>query len=206
MSRAIFPYWLKGFNEDVKHQGRQICLLLDNCSAHHVDGLQLLNIELIFCPLNYASLIQPLDKGIINRFKCCYCHRVMDKIMLNIRFERQTKINIYQAIEMLAASWQEVGAQTVSNCFTKAQIEVVQAGFCDDKEEPENPPDVPKVWDALRANGGLLTTLNLMYFCMLKMALYVLKKCKMRRLLKPCKIAVIRKVHQRQICCLPCLP
>lgn len=154
MSRAIFSDWLKAFNEDIKRQGRQICLLLDNCSAHHVEGIQLSNVELQYFPANCTSLIQPLDKGVINSFKCCYRRRLIRKILLDIRFERQTKVDIYQAIEMLAASWQEVGAQAIANCFVKAQIhEVVEAGVRE--EEPSSLPDVTEAWDELRANGGV---------------------------------------------------
>ncbi|XP_049269028.1 tigger transposable element-derived protein 6-like [Rhipicephalus sanguineus] len=84
MSREIFTEWPKAFNEDVKHQGRQVCLLLDNCSAYHIEGLQLSNIELQYFPDNCTSLIQPLDKGIINSFKCCYRRRVIQKILLSL--------------------------------------------------------------------------------------------------------------------------
>lgn len=157
MSREIFTEWLKAFNEDVKRQGRHICLLLDNCSAHHIEGLQLSNIELQYLPANCTSLIQPLDKGIINSFKCCYRRRVIQKIILDIRFERQTKIDIYQAIEMLAASWQEVKADTVANCFVKARVSVVTESGVDEEEpqEPSNPSDISEAWDTLRANGGV---------------------------------------------------
>lgn len=156
MTRQIFSEWLKAFNEDVKRQGRQICLLLDNCSAHHIEDLQLSNIELQYFPANCTSLIQPLDKGVINSFKCCYRRRIIQKILLDIRLERPTKIDIYQAIEMLAASWQEVKAHTVANCFRNARVSAVTETEVDEEEpqEPSNPPDVTEAWDALRANGG----------------------------------------------------
>ncbi|KAH6929235.1 hypothetical protein HPB50_025202 [Hyalomma asiaticum] len=79
------------------------------------------------------------------------------KILLDIRFERPTKIDIYQAIEMLAASWQEVRAETVVNCFKKARVSVATEAGVDEEEpqEPSNPSDVSEAWDALRVNGGV---------------------------------------------------
>ncbi|KAH6921566.1 hypothetical protein HPB50_002231 [Hyalomma asiaticum] len=79
------------------------------------------------------------------------------KILLDIPFERPTKIDIYQAIEMLAASWQEVRAETVANCFKKARVSVATEAGVDEEEpqEPSNPSDVSEAWDALRVNGGV---------------------------------------------------
>lgn len=154
MSRAIFYDWLKELNQDVKRQVRSICLLLDNCSAHHVEGLQLSKVELQHLPPNCTSLVQPLDKWVINSFKCCYRRRLIQKMLLDIRLEWPTKVDIYQAIEMLAASWQEVGSQVITNCFAKAQVnKAIQATVTED--EPSSPPEVAEAWDELRMNGGV---------------------------------------------------
>uniref|UniRef100_A0A1E1XKZ6 Putative tick transposon n=1 Tax=Amblyomma sculptum TaxID=1581419 RepID=A0A1E1XKZ6_AMBSC len=155
MTRQIFSEWLKEFNQDVKRQGRQVCLLLDNCSAHHVEGLQLSNIELHYFPANCTSLIQPLDKGVINSFKCCYRRRLIQKILLDIRLEREMKIDIYQAVEMLAASWQEVRAEVIRNCFLKAGIAINAQAGADDEEDISTPSDVAEAWNELRTNGGV---------------------------------------------------
>lgn len=154
MTREISD-WLKQFSEDIKRQGCKICRQLDNCCANHVEGHQLSNIELQYFPANCTLLIQPLEKRVLNSFKWCCFRRLIDKILLDIRLKRQTKISIYQAIEMLAASWQEVEAETVANCFVKAQIsKVTQAGVCEDEVVPSNPPDVTEAQDARRTNGG----------------------------------------------------
>ncbi|XP_072141997.1 tigger transposable element-derived protein 6-like [Dermacentor andersoni] len=156
MTRPIFSEWLKEFNQDVKRQGRQVCLLLDNCSAHHVEGLQLSNIELHYFPANCTSLIQPLDKGVINSFKCCYRRRLILKILLNIRLEREMKIDIYQAVEMLAASWQEVRAEVIANCFLKAGIaKNARAGADEEEEDLSTPSNVAEAWNELCTNGGV---------------------------------------------------
>ncbi|XP_072144212.1 tigger transposable element-derived protein 6-like [Dermacentor andersoni] len=156
MTRPIFSEWLKEFNQDVKRQGRQVCLLLDNCSAHHVEGLQLSNIELHYFPANCTSLIQPLDKGVINSFKCCYRRRLILKILLDIRLEREMKIDIYQAVEMLAASWQEVRAEVIANCFLKAGIaKNARAGADEEEEDLSTPSNVAEAWNELCTNGGV---------------------------------------------------
>lgn len=159
MTRDIFSEWLTDFNNDVKRQGRKICLFIDNCTAHHVEGLELSNIELQFLPANCTSLIQPLDKGIINSVKCSYRRRLIQKLLLNIRLQRDTKVDIVQAIEMLEASWRETSAEIVANCFRKARIstevQVVQAEEIDaGEEEPSCPPDLAEAWISLRTNGG----------------------------------------------------
>jgi hypothetical protein len=50
---------------------RKILLLVDNCPAHpHIQDLS--NIKLVFLPPNATSVLQPMDIGIIKRFKGYY--------------------------------------------------------------------------------------------------------------------------------------
>jgi hypothetical protein len=46
--------------------------LLDNCSSHKIEGLDLLNVDVHFLPPNTTSKIQPMDSGIIMSFKKHY--------------------------------------------------------------------------------------------------------------------------------------
>ncbi|KAH6940863.1 hypothetical protein HPB50_009102 [Hyalomma asiaticum] len=57
---------------------------------------------------------------------------------------------------MVTAPWQEVKANTVANCFTKARISVVTEPGVNEEEhqEPSNPPDATEACDAICANGG----------------------------------------------------
>lgn len=84
-------------------QNQKICLLLDNCSAHHVD-VQLSNVELEYFLAHCTSLIQPLDQGVINSVKCAYRKCIIQRILLNMQHKRDTKIDVFMAIEMLSAS------------------------------------------------------------------------------------------------------
>lgn len=90
MTLCIFSDWLKGFDADMKRQGRIVCLFVDNCTAHHVEGRHLTNIELQYLPANCTSLIQPLDRGVINSVKCSYWRRLIQRLLLDLRFQWET--------------------------------------------------------------------------------------------------------------------
>lgn len=139
---------------------------IDNCTAHHVEGLELSNSELQFLPANCTSLIQPFDKGIINSVKCSYRWRLIQKLLVNILLQQDTKVDIVQAVEMLEASRRETSAEIVANCFCKAHISMeVQAEEIDAREqEPSCPPDLAKAWIPLRTNGGALTMCRFVIF------------------------------------------
>ncbi|KAH7953167.1 hypothetical protein HPB49_005495 [Dermacentor silvarum] len=50
MTREIFCYWLQRFNEQARSAGHHVCLLLDNCTAHRVEDIWLMHMELKFLP------------------------------------------------------------------------------------------------------------------------------------------------------------
>ncbi|KAG0420089.1 hypothetical protein HPB47_003684 [Ixodes persulcatus] len=104
-----------------------VCLVLDNCSAQHIEDLELTNVKLKFLPPNCTSLIQPLDQGIINSIKCSYWWRLVHKLLLDLRLKCQTKVDIFQALEMLSASWKVTTKEDVKNCFRKAGFETPAA-------------------------------------------------------------------------------
>lgn len=166
MSRAIFGYWVTDYGREMSKKGSHVCLLLDNCSAHHVEDLSLTNVDIHFLPPNCTSLIQPLDQGIINSVKCAYRGRLIDEILLNIRCNRETKVDVIQAIEMLAASWESTKQEVEVNCFKKA-------GFCaepdagegtssadagemeEDDVEESSASDIAAQWDVLKESGSV---------------------------------------------------
>ncbi|KAH9378613.1 hypothetical protein HPB48_018313 [Haemaphysalis longicornis] len=85
----------------MKRQDGSVCLLLDNCSAHRLDGsVKLTNVELKFFPPNCTSLIQPLDQGVINSVKYAYRPRLLQRILLNTEHGRDTKVDLYRAVQM----------------------------------------------------------------------------------------------------------
>uniref|UniRef100_A0A131YLB4 Tigger transposase n=1 Tax=Rhipicephalus appendiculatus TaxID=34631 RepID=A0A131YLB4_RHIAP len=78
MTRELFGIWLRDWDGELGDQGRNVCLPVDNCSAHYAD-VQLSNIELKFLPPNTTSKLQPLDQGIIRAFKAIYKRRLVDR-------------------------------------------------------------------------------------------------------------------------------
>ncbi|XP_064486017.1 tigger transposable element-derived protein 6-like [Ornithodoros turicata] len=72
ITRSIFGEWLKCFDDDMRRKKRTVCLLLDNCTANHVVGIKVTNIELVYFPANSTSVLQPLDQVIIHSVKCGY--------------------------------------------------------------------------------------------------------------------------------------
>lgn len=159
MTRDIFSEWLKEFDVEMEKQERRVRLFVDNCTAHHVEGLQLTNIELQYLPMNCTSLTQPLDRGVINSVKCSYRHRLIQRLLLDLGFQQKTKVDIFRAVEMLEASWRETGADVISNCFRKARITKgflkglkQRRGFPETgsgEEEPSSPPDLTEDWVSL---------------------------------------------------------
>lgn len=149
MTRTIFVQWLQDFNADMKKGDRNVCLLVDNCSAHHVGDLRLSNVDLRFFPANCTSLIQPLDQGIINSLKCAYRHRVIDRLLLNLRLNLPTKVEVSHAVEMVAAAWQSTASTTIVNCFRKAGFAAVDDAAAVE-DVPEAPPAFVSAWENLQ--------------------------------------------------------
>lgn len=159
MTWAIFSDWLKELDREMGQQNRKICLLLDNCSAHHVD-VQLSNVKLEYFPAHCTSLIQPLDQGVINSVKCAYRKRIIQRVLLNMQHKRDTKIDVFMGIEMLSASWQSTNKEIVVNCFKKAGIVAAAAGDspeaeCDEVDVRELESDVAEAWQQLCEGGGV---------------------------------------------------
>ncbi|XP_037502729.1 tigger transposable element-derived protein 4-like, partial [Rhipicephalus sanguineus] len=104
------------------------CRRLDNCTVHHIPELHLRNVELQFFPPNATSVIQLLDQGIINNVKCAYKRRVIEKLLLKFGIKRETKIDVYMAVEMVAALWRATWPSIIGNRFR-------HAGFCTSTSE-----------------------------------------------------------------------
>ncbi|XP_040073753.1 tigger transposable element-derived protein 6-like [Ixodes scapularis] len=125
MTRQLFAEWLTELDNAMVKQKRKILLILDNCSAHHVNP-QLNAVTLMFLPPNATAKLQPLDMGIIRNFKVCYRRRVIERLLIAIGRPSargpQLTISLMNAVEMLKASWMEVRSGSIKNCFRKAGI------------------------------------------------------------------------------------
>jgi len=78
MIQVIFLEWLKRF--DARMAGRNVLLIMDNCSAHIplmqlASVVTLYNTTVFYLPSNTTLKIQPCDAGIIRSFKAYYRRR-----------------------------------------------------------------------------------------------------------------------------------
>lgn len=81
----------------------------------------LTNVALKLFPPNCTSLIQPLDQGAIKCLKHGYRSRLIRRILLNTEHGRDTKVDLFMAVQMLAAAWMSTGRDIIKNCFVYAE-------------------------------------------------------------------------------------
>nr|XP_037280134.1 LOW QUALITY PROTEIN: tigger transposable element-derived protein 6-like [Rhipicephalus microplus] len=139
MTCDLFVEWLREFDQDMLKQDRRVLLVVENCSTYHVQASLTRAVTLLFLPPNTTSKVQPLELGIICAFKSYYRHRVVERLLIAVdrpAANLPLRVTLYSALEMLKASWIEVTATCVQNCFCKA-------GFIDagPNAEPENPKE-----------------------------------------------------------------
>lgn len=127
MTTALFKEWLEGWNHTLKLQGRKICLLLDNCTAHLL--IVLSNIEIQFYPPNTTALQQPMDMGVIKNLKGHYRKQLNTRVVQGLERNKDANtvllvkdVTLLDAIHMLASAWKSVAADTIKNCFKKGGI------------------------------------------------------------------------------------
>jgi len=78
MTSELFSKFCFNWDRKLKKDGRKILLLLDNCSAHPQE-IHLTQIKLVFLPANTASIIQPIDAGVIKNLKYFYRKEILKK-------------------------------------------------------------------------------------------------------------------------------
>lgn len=157
------------FDRDMKRQGRKVCLLLDNCSAHHSDEVKLTNTELRFFPPNCTSVLQPLDQGVILSLKRAYRGRLIQWLVFNTETGRDTKVDLYVALQIMSAAWSTLGRSVIVNCFRHtgfAEGRPVHSagltpGVTDDDEEASPAPGIAAAWKTLGEIGTVPPNLEL---------------------------------------------
>jgi hypothetical protein len=65
MTNSIFIKYMKQLNREFSNEGREVAMILDNCSCHHIKEITLSNITFFYLPPNTTSIAQPLDAGFI---------------------------------------------------------------------------------------------------------------------------------------------
>lgn len=134
MTRDLFTEWLRAWDTELEKSGHQICLLVDNCSAHHVT-IPLKNITVKFLPAYTTAKLQPLDQGIIKAFKVGYWRGLVQRPLTNFRLGIELKVDLLGATQILTGAWNDVKQTTVINCFRKAGCVATPDEACLDTED-----------------------------------------------------------------------
>ena len=71
MVNGILQEFLTAFNKNMKHENRNVLLLMDNAPSHIIPP-NLTNVTCKFLPPTTTSHLQPMDAGIINAYKAHY--------------------------------------------------------------------------------------------------------------------------------------
>ncbi|XP_053421952.1 tigger transposable element-derived protein 6 [Nycticebus coucang] len=146
MTRDLFNEWLMQVYASMKRAERWILLLIGNCPSH--DTLPSLErIQVGYLPSNFTTVMQPLNLGIIHTIKVLYRSHLLKQFLLKLKSsEDREKVDIKQAIDMIATAWWSVKESTVVKCWQKAGI--IPMEFTDSNEAAGSEPDIAikKLW------------------------------------------------------------
>ncbi|XP_053145978.1 tigger transposable element-derived protein 1-like isoform X2 [Hemicordylus capensis] len=165
VTRTIFMSWFNDcFVHEVERYLREknlvfkALLLLDNAPGHPPDLLLAHpNVEVVFLPPNTASLIQPLEQGIIQAFKRYYSRRNFEHIAdlmdsnpdLTLK-EAWKGYNITHALTIIKEAMDEIKASTLNACWRKLWKEAVK----DPSAVPAVEEEVGRIVTSARRLGG----------------------------------------------------
>lgn len=111
----------------MKAGNRHILLFVDNAPSHPL--IELSNITLKFFPPNMTAAAEPLDQGIIQRFKLRYRRSLMDKLLVNAEHCKSatdftTSITVLDAIRWIRSAWDSVEFSTITKCFHRCGFSI----------------------------------------------------------------------------------
>ena len=130
MTSILFNEYLDSLNDKMKHEGRKIILLMDNCKSHKCKAYT--NIKIVFLPKNTSALIQPLDMGIIHSVKQRYRRKIGSFMAESVDDESISlkKIRVLEIILWIDTIWKSLEEAIVKNCWKKAGLYIL-----DDEEK-----------------------------------------------------------------------
>uniref|UniRef100_K7FHP3 HTH CENPB-type domain-containing protein n=1 Tax=Pelodiscus sinensis TaxID=13735 RepID=K7FHP3_PELSI len=139
---CFFNYFVPVVKENFRKGGVywrivKAVLLLDNCEAHPpASELVSGNIFATYLPENVTSLIQPMDQGMIQNFKCFYRGSFVRKLVNSDSSvsEVQFDFNLKDSVYVAALAWKDVKRATVRKCWRKLWPSIM---FCDDSSYEE---------------------------------------------------------------------
>ena len=127
MTGYLFAKYIVGFNEKMKSQQRNVCLLIDNAPCH--TELNLSHTKLLFLPPNTTAGTQPLDTGIIKNFKCKYRQYLLEHLICRMDSSEVKDaasllagINQKHAVAWTVRAWRKIKTKTIVNCYRHVGI------------------------------------------------------------------------------------
>ena len=143
MRSDIFEIEMQKFDCRMKKQGRKVCMIVDNCSAH--PRVELENTELVFLPPNTTSHTQPMDCEIIKNLKFFYRRILADKRLQAAEANIDFKWDILDYLISIRDSWKQVKRETIVNCWRKAGFEFQMPTVQQENDEVAGDRDDPTV-------------------------------------------------------------
>eukprot|EP00171_Calliarthron_tuberculosum_P001838 IDg1838t1 len=86
MTGELFNYYIESiwYPAVRRRTSQDVCILLDNCSAHGDNLPRFPGVEYIFLPPNVTSVYQPLDMGVLRALKTNARRHLLSQIMTNL--------------------------------------------------------------------------------------------------------------------------
>lgn len=148
MTSALFEDWfLNCFIPQAREYCRQnnisfrLLLILDDAPGHpqHIGAMHP-DVKVVYLPLNTTTLIQPMDQGAIAAFKAHYLRQTFAQAVKATESGQTLQefwkgFNILNAIQNIAAAWEEVTQQCM-NCIWKKVLKTYVNTFKGFNKDP----------------------------------------------------------------------
>ncbi|XP_007665107.1 tigger transposable element-derived protein 1 [Ornithorhynchus anatinus] len=134
ITRVVFENWFTSyFCPAVKmycaknNLAHKALLLLDSSPGHPttLDDLSQ-DVKVIFLPPDTASILQPMDQGVIADFKARYTHQTFEQAVRAADGEKALSLpefwkdyNIRHAVENIASSWDEITSRAMNGAWQR---------------------------------------------------------------------------------------
>ena len=142
MDGTLFEYYLKSlwYPAVRRRTSANVCLILDNCSAHGDSLPELHGVEYVFLPPNVTSVYEPMDKGPIAMVKNVARSKLLaetvsilpDRARLRelgkkkragtAGLEYGFSAHVLDAIECVQKGMQSLTARKVFNCWVRSGL------------------------------------------------------------------------------------
>lgn len=117
MISSEFNSYVTKLDQKMRVQGRKIALIVDNVGTRKLTHVTLTNVDVFYLPPNTTSATQPMDNGVIRSLKARYRKRLARHRLRAFEAGRDNKVALLDALHMLRASWDEMSADVIKNCF-----------------------------------------------------------------------------------------